>query len=212
MKNRVFCAAFALMMSSYTSSWSALVVRGGMTLANMTFDPGPPSSVDLGMHPGFNLAILGDTPINPTLHLAIGCGYETKGVKMTATDPYSGSTFSQTLNFNYLTLPFMFSFGNPQSQTQPSRFYWNIGLEPAINVSAKGESGGQTIKLQNVTPFDLGLTSELGGEFPVSPNGAFMLFGLGYTYGIINAVDDSQSSNSAHHYGFKLITGFKFNM
>jgi hypothetical protein len=209
--------AVALVAMSLNSFGQAgIIIRGGLNLANVSMSPEPPSSVDKNARIGFNCALMGDFPINPfneTIHAIIGGGFENKGATLSA---YG---YKDEAIINYLVVPVLLSI-----RTLPSAFangpgalfFVNAGFEPSFLLSAtqKYTTDGATESMNessNTSAFDLGVTGELGVEFPFSPSTAG-IFGLGYSFGLINFNTNPESDMTDHNTVIKIFTGFKFGL
>ena len=205
MKFRNICVFILPLFVLTTESRSAFVLRGGLNLANMSFDPDLAPGIDKSARTGLSATIMGDFPLeNPVMRSIIGLGYENKGVQI------SDSYGSGTLKFDYLVFPVLLSLGTPDTLANKNRFFFNFGIEPGFKVSAKAESGGRSATVSGVSDFDCSIAVELGGEFPISAKGVYLAPGGGFSYGLINTVDEG--AGSAHNFVFKFFLGFKFDL
>ena len=165
MKKTLLPALIALLFfssSTFAQLPFKLGVRAGLNLANLSFDPELPSTVDKSSRVGFKFGAMAELGFIPMFALQIEPMYVSRGAKFTQ------GPAEETWKFSYLEIPILLKLKIPTPG--PITPYAFAGPNIGILLSANDETNGQETDIKDqVNSTDFALDFGAGVSFNIAP-------------------------------------------
>ncbi|MEJ2613363.1 MAG: porin family protein [Ignavibacteriaceae bacterium] len=153
-----------------------LGVRAGLNLANLSFDPELPSTVDKSSRVGFKFGAMAELGFIPMFAIQVEPMYVMRGAKFT-----QGSV-EQTWKFSYLEIPVLLKLKIPTPG--PITPYAFAGPNIGILLSANDETNGHETDIkEHINSTDFALDFGAGVSFNIAPLLDFLIDGR-YSIGL----------------------------
>ncbi|MDD8030808.1 MAG: porin family protein [Acidobacteriota bacterium] len=184
-------------------------VKGGLSLANLSFEPGIPE-VDFKSKAGFVGGVSMNIGLSRMFSLQPEVLYVQKGSKFS--EGINGDSYEVKINFDYLEIPLLLnlSFQKEGSSFAPSIF---AGPYIGLNTSAKAKAtyGGETYTedlKDYIKDTDFGLTFGIG--LGKQLGAGKLLLDVRYDLGLTNIVEDAAEGESAKTRTWLFMIGYSF--
>jgi hypothetical protein len=172
-------------------------VTAGLNVSR--FDASDDEGIDFGFKAGFQVGVLLDYAITPSLSIIPELNYSQKGVKLSFTEIIGKVDWNVTLN--YLTLPVNVAYKFDLSMNQKlivfAGPYLGYGLSTSNKIKVGGievnaDEFGDTFKFgsndDELKPFDYGLNAGVGYQY------SSIFFKLQYNVGLANMIREDNES------------------